>query len=73
MSLRDIDERELDVPKNSYVVTIGKRRGIGPVILVMLGFTALILLIIYIAVAVSMKDGEDAMSDRVKQIIQRKR
>ncbi len=68
MSLHDMEEKELDVPKNSYVHGIKKRRGIGPVILVMLSFIALILLIIYIAVAVSMKDSEEAMSDEMKQI-----
>ncbi len=63
-----MDERELDMPENSYTHAPRKRRSIGPVILVMLSFIALILLIIYIAVAVSMKDSEETMSDEVKQI-----
>ena len=43
------------------------RRNMGRVILVVLGCVALVLLIIYIAVAISMRDeGEEAMSDEVK-------
>ncbi len=59
MRLQEMEEREQKINIS--------RRGVGAVILVLLGCAALILLIIYIAVFISMRNEEkEAMSDDVK-------
>ncbi len=59
MRLQEMEEREQKINIS--------RRSVGAVILVLLGCAALILLIIYIAVSISMRNEEkEAMSDDVK-------
>ena len=69
MRLHDMDERELEKMEQKYekaALSIS-RRNMGRVILVVLGCVALVLLIIYIAVAVSMRnEGKEAVSGDVK-------
>lgn len=64
MKLREIDERELELPDREKrpvkTHTSGMKKRLGPMIIVVLGCIALILLIVYIIAAARIKGGDDA-------------